>query len=155
MLPAQVSNVCQAALPQPPPTAIFFAELKTAMAPREGPSADDGLFGDLFSSNTSLLPEKKHNEVSAFGAAKDFQKVCDCKQVILEKLDDWLAAFAKFVISPRFLFDKEEDQNRCMAERLALCEQAGVQSRQWAPSTLKTMANALSAIFKRTESLSL
>ena len=152
MYPAQVSNVCQQALPPPPPTSVFLNALKEAMAPRESPAADVGLYGDRFSGDPSLEPQVKHNEATAFAAACDFEKVCVSKQVSLEKMDDWMAAFAKFVLSPRYLLDSADDQNQCMVERLALCERAGVQSRQWTPPTLKTNMNALSSLFKTTGS---
>ena len=152
MLPAQVANVAEAALPPPPSSRDFLAGLRGVVSRRESPAVDAGLFGDLFSKDPNFSPGAKPNQLVALAAAEDFEKVRAMKQVSLEKLDDWLAAFAKFVLSPRCLFDNETDQNQCMLERLELCEHAGVQSRQWVPATLKTNVNALSALYKMADS---
>ena len=64
----------------------------------------------------------------------------------MSNLDEYMVAFAKWVLSMDSLFNTQPEKIVAKAKRQALCQQAGVPMHEWAPSTLTTYVNALAAL---------
>ena len=148
MLPAQVTNVCEASLRQPPKTSIFLAGLKAAMEAPKVSTADVVLFGDTFSDPLPIPPGTEKNQKGAYNAITNFEKVMMTEGAVIEDLDDYMVAFAKWTLSFDSLCDSEEQKVVRKARRNALCQAANVPMHEWSPDTLTTYTNALCALYK-------
>ena len=151
MLPAQLANVAAAALPKAPPVDAFLARLKDSVAPKTPiGSPSNLLFGDTFADHEGKPKQTEKNQKMAFAAALDFAHVLETEHVVIDDLDEWMAAFAKWTLSLDSLFDEGSSKEAAVAQRAAMCHRAGVVMRSWAPQTLKTVVNALALMYKQT-----
>jgi hypothetical protein len=149
MMSAQVAIVADSALPEPPLAADFFVRLEAVANPPQDEPADAALFGDIFEEEGGNENTAK-NFMVAMTAAHDFAGVLHAKGVELEKLDDWITAFSKWILDPECLFDDPEDIEKCKKQRQELCLLAGVKFRSWCPTTLKTAVNVLALKYRET-----
>ena len=92
--------------------------------------------------------DRKKTQKGALKAVKDFEKVLSSRQCSIADLDDWFAAFAKWCLHVRFLFESDDEQQAALQQRQALCSNAAVPVRQWSPSTLRTSLNGLATLYK-------
>ena len=148
MLPAQAVNVAEAAMPRPPPPCVFLEFLKKAMEAPKVPTADVQLFGDIFP-EVRQPPGTEKNQKGAYAAITNFQKVMVNQNVVIENLDDYMVAFAKWTLSMESLFDDDSQKVAAKAQRAVLCQAAGVPMYQWSPDTLTTYSNALGLLYKQ------
>ena len=130
MLPAQIANVAECALGTPPPTRDFLDRLVQNQEPEEAPG-ELALFGNAFpdEERPGLPDGTVKSQQSALRAVPDFQKVLESQGQDLQNLDEWLATFAMWTPSPKFLMDDEEAQKRFLEQRKQFCQQAHVSIR--------------------------
>ena len=95
--PAQARNVAEAALGPPP--------LRSTQAPRPAP-ADVSLFGEVYAKPAAPKEGTEKVHQTALKAAEEFENVCCCKGVEFLNLDDWMVAFAKWTLHPKFLLEQ-------------------------------------------------
>ena len=150
MLPAQLANVAAAALPRPPPVPTFLERIQMSVDTPVASNASRELFGDTFSEVDRKPLGTETNQKKALNAALDFAKVLSVKGIVITDLDDWMTAFAQWSLGVAWLFDSKEAAEAALAQREALCQQAGVAVRCWVPQTLKTNVNALALMYKQT-----
>ena len=121
MLPGQLAVVAAAALPKTPTPAQFMKGLQESATRRTAPSTDVALFGDTFAKKTCLKGGQAKNSQGTYAAALDFEKILAIRQVSFTNMDDWLVAFAKWVINVDYLFDDDQTEEReiCKKQREA------------------------------------
>ena len=151
MMNAHLKVVLLQHLPEKPNPAQFLAALVAASQPRQGPSADEALFGDTFSKVTCVRGGQKKTQQGSIAPLNDFQKVLDARQVTIENLDEYFTAFAKWCLNVRCLFDTKEEQDAALAQRQELCANAGVKVRSWLPSSMRTVLNGGASLDKTAE----
>ena len=149
MLPAQLANVAAAALPRPPTVQIFLDRLCTSLATPTTSVASREIHGDTFAEADIKPSGTDRNQKKALGAALDFAKVLEHKQVVITDLDEWMTAFAQWTLGVEWLFESKEAVEAALAQRNALCEAAGVAVRCWVPQSLKTNVNAMALMYKQ------
>ena len=149
MLPAQLANVAAAALPRPPTVQIFLDRLCMSLATPTTSVASRELYGDTFAEADIKPLGTDRNQKKALGAALDFAKALEHKQVVITDLDEWMTAFAQWTLGVEWLFESKEAAEAALAQRNALCEAAGVAVRCWVPQTLKTNVNAMALMYKQ------
>ena len=149
MLPTQAVNVCEAALGRPPPSSVFLAGIKKAIEAPPQSTVDQALFGETFVDPIPKAPGSEKNQKGAFNAMNNFQKVLEKQGVVIEDLDAFMVAFAKWTLTVESMFDDKNQQIVAKAQRDALCKAAGVPMYEWSPQTLTTYTNALGVLYAR------
>jgi hypothetical protein len=149
MLPAQLAIVAEAALGPTPDPGSFLKALKDHMKV-EAPPPDALLFGSTFGAQPTAPFGTLKNQEMALRAAEEFQAVCDLRKAEYGDLDDWMRAFAYFTLAPQFLVEGKDKIKEALDGRKAMCAEAKVSVRTWAPQTLKTMVNALALLYRNT-----
>ena len=124
MLPAQLVNVAESALPVLPTPAVFLQDLEKGFESLTSESSDVTLFGDTFAGQIKQPEGSTKNQKQAFVALRNFQKVCDKKGWSTENLDEYMVAFAKWVLSVKTLFETEAEMIVAKAKRQQICSEA-------------------------------
>ena len=150
MMPAQARNVSEAGLRPPPSTSEFLARLADAQAPRP-PPADVALFGGTFATAATHKPGTRRAHSQSCRAAIEFEQVCKHRGVDFPGLDDWLVAFAKWTLHPKFLLDGTDEIASAIQQREEFARGANVPVKGWSATTLKTMVNSLAHLYKQTQ----
>lgn len=143
--PAQMAILCESALGPPPTVKEFFDRIQAAQN-QSPPTADKVLFGELFQ-NPKQARNSRRIQCTAVTAALDFQKVMDAGQCVIDNLDVWMLAFARWSVDSKLLFSADQVEEG-LKNRAELCVKAGVPMRSWAPQTLKTNVNALANLYR-------
>ena len=151
MLPAQLVNVAEAGLRDTPSPDDFIRRLQKAVESQDETSVDSALFGDTFKNVAPLPAGSEKTQKGGLRALLEFQKVLDHKKLVISDLDDYFVAFGKFVLKIQSLFDTEAERVTCKAQRMVLCNAAGVGMREWSPETLTTYINGLASLYKSTK----
>lgn len=149
MLPAQLVNVAESALPPLPPVETFLKDLEKGHESLTSESTDTAIFGDTFVGGVPQPEGSTKNQKGAYAAVKNFQKVCEKKGWNPTNLDEYMVAFAKWVLNVDCLFDTEPEKIAAKAQRQVLCQEAGVPMYEWAPQTLTTYINALAVLHRQ------
>lgn len=153
MLAGHLATVAEAALGPLPTSEEFLKRIKVGShgpPPAERQRVDDTLFANLFAAPSSPHGTEQIQK-GALKAAEDFQKILDTQKAPISNLDEWMMAFAKWTLHPKFLFDDTKEGEKLHAQRVRVCEEASIPPRMWQPTTLKTVVNALAMIYRATQ----
>jgi hypothetical protein len=105
----------------------------------------------MFSSKLCPSPGQRQKSEGGIYRLTNFQKVCELRGYATTDLDDYMVAFAKWVLSVHALHDTEAEKIATKAQRQLPCQRAGVPMYEWAPQTLTSYVNALAVLYKSTK----
>ena len=79
----------------------------------------------------------------------DFEKMCTVRGVMFDDLDDWMVAFLKWTVHPKFLLKDLTQLPAAMQQRKQYAKEAKVTVKLWNPKTFRTIVNGLAHLHRQ------
>ena len=119
-----LKNLVDAAQPSLPSVPEFMGGLQKFIDGCDDTPPDAGLFGDIYSGENA--PGGTKVDYHSVHLVRQFQAMCLSKNVIINDLDDFFVALAKFVLDPKCQFEDAETQEKVASLNAKLASDAGI-----------------------------